>query len=193
MRELTEKIKHLTNIVGNFKEGQMYNYENGIRNTLKEEIEETKHLLNIGTSQLTKMKLFNYDDKTRSTLRELMEETKHIANIASVYVNKGKLYNFDDVPDITLRNMTENTKNIKGFGSVIEKQSRSRSDVNNALLNTQKEILLKNRDPVSVKNNKGKTTEFTDYSFKNDNNSSNRSIMSNYKSNVGIKNELYPF
>ena len=193
MRELTEKIKHLTNIVGNFKEGQMYNYENGIKNTLKEEIEETKHLLNVGNSQLQQMKLFNYDDTAKRTLRQLIEQTKHITNIASVYVNQGKLYNFDDVPDITLRNMTENTKNIKGFGSAIETQTRSRSDVENALLNTQKEILLKNRAPVVVKNNKGKTTQFTDYSFRNDNSSTNRSNMSNYKSNVGIKNDLYPF
>ena len=193
IRELTEKVKHLKNIVGNFKEGQLYNYENGIRNTLKEEIENTKHLLNIGTSQLTKMKLFNYDDKAKQTLKELIEQTKHITNIASVYVNKGKLYNFDDVPDTTLRNITENNKHIIGFGSTIDKQTRSRSDVDNALLNTQKEILLKNRAPVSVKNYKGKTTEFTDYSFKNDNNSTNRSNLSNYKSNVVIKNELYPF
>ena len=193
IRELTEKIKHLTNIVGNFKEGTMYNYENGIKNTLKEEIENTKHLLNIGTSQLTKMKLFNYDNKTRETLRELIEKTKHITNIAGVYTNQGKLYNFDDVPDITLRNMTENTKNIIGVGGTFETQTRSRSDVNNALLNTQKEILLKNRAPVPVKNNKGKTTKFTDYTFKSDNNSSNRSTISNYKSNIGIKNDLYSF
>ena len=78
--------------------------------------------------------------------------------------------------------MTENNKNIIGFGSTIDKQTRSRSDIQNALLNTQKEILLKNRAPVAVKNYKGKTTEFTDYSFRNDNNSTNRSNLSNYKS-----------
>ena len=193
IRELTEKVKNLTNIVGNFKEGQMYNYDNGIKNTLKEEIENTQHLLNIGSSQLTKMKLFNYDNKAKQTLKELIEQTKHITNIASVYMQQGKLYNFDDVPDITLRNITENNKNIIGFGGAIDKQTRSRSDVDNALLNTQKEILLKNRAPVSVKNYKGKTTKFTDYSFKNDNNSTNRSNLSNYKSNINIQNELYPF
>ena len=52
---LTEKIKHLTNIVGNFKEGQMYNYDNGIRNTLKEEIEQDEMYLRVNAIHRIKL------------------------------------------------------------------------------------------------------------------------------------------
>jgi hypothetical protein len=174
----------------------MFNYENGINDkTLRELIEKNNQMLNIGSAHLNKMKLFNYDNKTKQTLRQLMEETKHITNIMDTISQKGKLYNFENgTPNTTLREMNEINNNITGFKSAISTQSRSHSDVENAYFNTQREKGLERREPVEVKHNRGKITNFTDYAFKDDNNSV-CSINSNssYKPPLNIKNDLYSF
>ena len=87
--------------------------------------------------------------------------------------------------------MSENTKNIvgiKGDGT----QTEARLEYENAVLNVEKEVVAKGRDPVSVKSNRGPISMFTEYMFCNDT-SSNLPVYSNTKPLGDIKNELYMF
>jgi hypothetical protein len=189
IREMTEEIKYLTNILGNHKKGISFNYENGIpETTLKEHMEKTKNLIGVGNKFINQGFLYNYDEKAKNTLREMTEKLKHLSNVA---FNKyqGKMFNWSDVPDQTNRAMTETTKNI--IGSVGNKQfQRSRLDANNALLNTEKEVVAQGRDPVPVKDNRGPTPFFTEYVFCNDKEIERPQFM-NVKPNTQIKNELF--
>ena len=195
IKELTEHNKHLTNLLGNFKTSQMFNYKNGIPQiTLKEMIEKNNQILNIGNNHLMQMKLFNYDNKAKQTLRELVEQTQHLTNAMGAMLQKGKLYNFENgIPNTTLKEMTETNNNITGIKSAIMEQNRSRSDVENAYLNDVREKLLKNRDPVSVKHNRGKITSLTDYTFKDDSTLCSKPLYKNYSPSINIPNELYTF
>ena len=138
----------------------------------------------------------NYDSVGKTTLRELIESSTQIHNVASTILKQGKLINFKDIPDITKRNMVENNTNIIGMKG--NEQSRSRLDANNAVLNVQKEISLKGREPTTCNVSKGYTTNLTKFNFKNDNtffndNESNLTRGSANRSNLGIKNELFNF
>ena len=195
IKELTEHNKHLTNLLGNFKTSQMFNYKNGIpQTTLREMIEKNNQILNIGNNHLMQMKLFNYDNKAKQTLRELVEQTQHLTNAMGTMLQKGKLYNFENgIPNTTLKEMTETNNNITGIKSAIMEQNRSRSDVENAYLNDVREKLLKNREPVAVKHNRGKITNLTDYTFKDDSTLCSKPLYKNYSPSINIPNELYTF
>ena len=195
IKELTEHNNNLTNILGNFKTSQMFNYKNGIpETTLREMIEKNNQILNIGNNHLMQMKLFNYDNKAKQTLRELVEQTQHLTNAMGTMLQKGKLYNFENgIPNTTLKEMTETNNNITGIKSTIMEQNRSRSDVENAYLNDVREKLLKNREPVAVKHNRGKITNLTDYTFKDDSTTCSKPLYKNYSPSINIPNELYTF
>ena len=189
LKELLENSKHLLNVGGSILQNQMFNYDPPTKNTLRQLIEETKHLTGIGSTILTQGKLFNFNDIPDTTLRETTENTKNITGTKG-NSNNPFLFNYENnIPNTTLRETTENTKNIIGTKS-IKQQGRSRSDANNALLNTQKEILFKRRAPTVSGVNKGYNNTMTEYSFKNDNNStlSNLTRNSTVKSNIYIPN-----
>jgi hypothetical protein len=100
-------------------------------------------------------------------------------------------FNYDDIPDVTMRNLSENTKNIVGtIGDGT--QSRSRLDVYNALLNTEKEVIAQGRDPVPVKENRGPTTQFTEYVFCDDTYFPQK-LYGGYRPLEVVKNDLYSF
>ena len=194
IKELTETNNAILNIVGNYKQGKIFNTE-PTKNTLRELTEKSQHLLNITGNQLHS-KMSNYDSVGKTTLRELIESSTQIHNVASTILKQGKLINFKDIPDITKRNMVENNTNIIGMKG--NEQSRSRLDANNAVLNVQKEISLKGREPTTCNVSKGYTTNLTKFNFKNDNtffndNESNLTRGSANRSNLGIKNELFNF
>jgi hypothetical protein len=147
-------------------------------------------MIGIKSQELQKMYLFNYDDTAKTTLRELIEQMIHITGIGDNFIKANYLFNYDDKPDFTNRNLSENQKNITGTKGN-EEQMRSRLDVSNALLNTEKEKVAKGRLPVPVKFNKGPNNKFTEYVFCNDN-SSERPMYANTKKNGIIKNELFP-
>lgn len=195
IKELTEHNVNLTNILGNYKQSQMFNYENNIpQTTLKEMIEKNNQIMNIGNNQLMQMKLFNYDNKTKETLKELIEETQHITNTMNTMLHKGKLYNFENgIPNTTNREMMETNNHITGIKSNITQQNRSRSDVNNAYLNDVREQLLVNREPIETKHNRGKITNLTNYTFKDDSTMSSKPLYKNNCNSVNIPNELYSF
>ena len=191
MKELIENNKNILNIIGNYSQGKTRILNDVSRHTLKECMENSQHLLNIVSMQ-KQSKLFNYDDKTKTTLRELIENTNNITNVASTILNQGKLFNYDDVPDTTLRNLTENNKHIIGTKGNTQ---QGKSHFEKTLLNTQKEILLKKRDPTNSNVSKSYNNSMTEYTFKNDNhfldNESLTSRNSLVRSNLGIKNELF--
>ncbi len=173
IKETTENTKYLANTTGNNQQSQFFNYKNNIPNaTIKEMTETTKHLTGTKGNNL-QSQLYNYDDKTKTTMRELTEDNNGVTNVNSQILNKGQLFNYENnIAEQTNRSMTENTKNISGMKGNYT-QERSRQDVNNMLVNTQKEIIAKGRKPTMCKGNVGQTTLFTNYTFNNDNNSIN--------------------
>ena len=191
MKEINENNKNILNIIGNYSQGKTRELNAVSRHTLKECIENSQHLLNVASMQ-KQSKLFNYDDKAKTTLRELIENTKNISNVASTILKQGKLFNYDDVPDITLRNLTENNKHIIGTKGYTQE---GKSHFEKTLLNTQKEILLKKREPTNSNVSKSYNNSMTEYTFKNDNhfvdNDTLTSRNSSVRSNLGIKNELF--
>ena len=192
LRNVIEELKNLTGQIGNYRQNALFNYDNNVAHeTLREHTENLKNIIGVKSQELRQMYMFNYDDKAKSTLRELIEQMIHITNVGDNILKQSYLFNYDDKPDLTNRNLSENQKNISGTKGDGE-QMRSRLDVSNALLNTEKEKVAKGRLPVIVKYNKGPTAHFTNYVFCNDDNASERPLYAQGKSNLGIKNELYP-
>ena len=191
LRNLIENQKYLSNQKGNYEEGQMYNYDNNIPDvTLRNLTENNKNIIGVYNTN-KQQKVFNYDDVPDITNRNTYEDTKNILG-ASRQTKQSFMYNYDDVPDVTIREQTAVNKNIIGFNG--NKQTRSRLDVSNALLNTSKEKVLKKRNPTTSNKNKGYTRDFTKYDLKNDDNSTTdtkHSRNSGVKSNFGIYNPLY--
>ena len=84
---------------------------------------------------------------------------------------------------------------LGGFGSqryegVNSALRLARAQSKQALLNVEKEVIAKGRDPVPVKNNKGPVAIFTEYVFCDDN-ASEMPIYGGVKPNTNIKNEYY--
>jgi hypothetical protein len=137
--------------------------------------------------------LFNYDSGTpHETMRNLSENTKNLTGTKGIYSNKEYLFNYEaGIPQNTNRNQTGSQKNISGFiGDCV--QSRSRLDFNNALLNTEKEVVAEGRDPVPVKDNIGPITMFTEYVFCDDT-PLQKNTYSNTKPFINLENDLYKF
>jgi hypothetical protein len=193
LREMTENKTNMVGTKGNYNEGALFNYENGITDpTNRNQTENNKNIIGTKGSQ-SKSAVFNYDNGIPDpTIRSQTENKKNITGIGSSFYNKEYMFNYENnITDPTNRNQTENTKNIigqKGQGS----QNRSRLDYNNAILNTEKEVIAKGRSPTAVKNNFGPTTLFKQYTFNDDNMSENRTYGST-KQEGSIKNELYSF
>lgn len=158
-------------------------------NTLREITGKNTNLTGISGNEV-KGYLINYLNSIPDiTIRELTSNNFNIGNQRGE-TKKQYLYNFDaGIPDPTNRSQTETNKNITGIKNT--EQNRSRLDYNNALLNTEKEVVAKGRAPVTVKNNNGPTIKFTQYQFSDDNSSEQRR-MSGTKPLTLISNELYP-
>ena len=170
---------------GNHDAGILYNYEDTPDTTLRNLTENTKHISSAYTGN--QHRNYNYDSIPDNTMRNLIENNNHISGINGN--DKHRLFNYDDIPDITIREQTGPSKNISGIKG--HNQNRSRSDVNNMVLNDKKEVLFKRRPPTLSNKNKGYTTEFTQYEFKNDDNSTTDTRNSCVKSNLGISNPYY--
>jgi hypothetical protein len=154
--------------------------------------EDTKNIIGQKGNK-EEMVAFNYDDRPDLTMRNFSEDTKNITGQGSQYTHKEYIFNYENGnPDPTQRSMSERTKNItgqKGDGT----QSRSRLDYSNALLNTVKENIAKGRAPTIVKDNKGPTCTFTEYTFNDDRPIVDRPIYSSTKTIGNISNPLYNF
>lgn len=190
LREHMEKTKHLIGVGNKFiEQGKLFNYDDTAKKTLREMTENLKNLSNIAFNKYQGV-LFNWDDVPDQTHRSTTENTKNITGQQSQYAYKEYKFNYENgVPDQTNRAMTGKVKNI--IGSMGNKQQqRARMDVGNALLNTEKEVIAEGRDPVSVKDNRGPTTLFTEYVFSNDE-QQKRPLMSGVMPNTTIKNELF--
>lgn len=188
LRNLIENQEHLLNQKGNYSEGQMYNYDNNIPDiTLRNLTENNKNIIGVN-DQNKQQRMFNYDDVPNITNRNTYEATKNILG-PSRQTKQSFLFNYDDVPDPTIREQTGPNKNITGLKG--SEQSRSRSDVSNAVLNCDKEVVLKLRSPTTSNKNKGYSRKFINYNLKNDDNSTTDTRLSTVKSNFGIPNPLY--
>ena len=127
-----------------------------------------------------------------TTLREISTNQK---NIIGSKGNSAGMVNFNyknGTPDTTLRELSANQKNITGtIGDGT--QSRSRLDATNAYLNTAKEVVAEGRDPVPVKENRGPTTQFTEYVFCDDKSFQSKPVFSGTRPLASVPNELYSF
>jgi len=180
----------LTGISGNEMKGYLLNYLNSMPDTtLREITSKNTNLTGISGNEL-KGYLINYINSIPdTTLREITSNNINIGNQRGE-TKKQYIFNFEaGIPDPTNRSQTETTKNITGIRD--NEQNRSRLDYNNALLNTEKEVVAKGRAPVSVKNNVGPTQQFIQYQFCDDNSTEQRRVSS-VKPVPLIKNELYP-
>lgn len=191
LRSLVTSIVKIGNVNGNHKSTYLINYLNSIPDTtLREITSNNTNLTGISGNEI-KGYLINYlNSIPDTTLREITSDNINIGNQRGE-TKKQYIFNFDaGIPDPTNRSQTETTKNITGIRD--NEQNRSRLDYNNALLNTEKEVVAKGRAPVSVKNNIGPTQKFIQYQFCDDNSSEQRRVSS-VKPLPLIKNELYPF
>ena len=193
LRELTQNQKYLIGQKGNYINGELYNYANGVPfNTNRNMTEDTKNIIGQKGNRDGTV-AFNYDDRPDFTMRNMSEDNKNIIGQKSQYTHKEYIYNYENgTPDPTQRCMTENNKNItgqKGDGT----QNRARLDYSNALLNTIKENIAKGRAPTVVKDNKGPTCAFTEYTFNDDRPLTQRHIYQSTKPFGNISNPLYTF
>lgn len=192
-RNLTENNINIIGQKGSHTQDKMFNYNNGIPDNTQRNM--TENNVNIIGQKGNKngMVSFNYSDTPDATMRNMSENNTNIIGQKSQYAHKEYIFNYkNSVPDPTQRSMTETNKNIvgqKGDGT----QSRSRLDYSNALLNTVKENIAKGRTPTIVKNNKGPTCAFTEYTFNDDNQMAQNPIYSKTKSLGNIPNPLYNF
>ena len=194
LRDLTQDQQYLVGQKGNRINGELYNYANGILDSnLRNATENNTNIIGQKGYHLNEY-MFNYANGiANNTNRNMTEDTKNIIGQKSQYTHKEYIFNYTNgIPDSTQRNMTENNKNIigqKGDGT----QNRSRLDYSNALLNTVKENVAKGRAPTIVKDNKGPTCTFTEYTFNDDKPLTNRPIYGNTKPLGNISNYLYTF
>lgn len=194
LRELTENQQHLIGQKGNYINGELYNYANGIPDaTMREFTENNTNLIGQKGSRLNEY-MFNYANGVPSnTNRNMSEDNKNIVGQKSQYTHKEYIFNYENgVPDNTNRNMSENNKNITGQkGEGV--QNRARLDYSNALLNNVKEIVAEGRAPTVVKDNKGPTCAFTEYTFNDDKPLTQRPVYSGTKPISNVSNPLYTF
>ena len=190
LRSLVTNIVKIGNINGNYKSTYLINYLNSMPDTtLREMTSKNTNLIGVSGNEI-KGYLINYLNSIPDvTLREITCDNVNIGNQRGE-TKKQYIFNFDaGIPDPTNRSQTETTKNITGIRD--NEQNRSRLDYNNALLNTEKEVIAQGRAPVSVKNNVGPTQKFIQYQFCDDNSSVQRRVSS-VKPIPLIKNELFP-
>jgi hypothetical protein len=196
LRDLTQNQQNIIGQKGSHSQDYMFNYANGTPDaTLRDLTQNQQNIIGQKGSH-SQDYMFNYGNGTPDqTQRNMSENTKNIANQTAQYTHKEYVFNYENgTPDLTQRSMTETNKNIigqKGDGI----QNRARLDYSNALLNTVKENIAKGRAPTIVKDNKGPTCAFTEYTFNDDSPSTQRPIYSGTKT-IGannISNPLYTF
>ncbi len=193
LKELTQNQQFLIGQKGDHINGELFNYANGIPDDTNRN--QTENNINVIGQKGNKngSVAFNYDDKPDLTMRNFSENTKNITGLGSQYSYNQYIFNYSNgTPDQTQRSMSEGTKNIIGQKGDCT-QSRTRLDYSNALLNNIKENIAKGRSPTIVKDNKGPTCAFTEYTFNDDNQTNQRPIYSNTKPISDIKNPLYSF
>lgn len=192
-RNQTENTTNITGQKGNYSASTSFNYVNGIPdNTNRNQTENTTNITGQKGNR-EGMVAFNYSDTPDLTMRNLSENTTNITGQGSQYAHKEYLFNYSaGTPDDTNRNQTGATKNVtgqKGDGT----QSRSRLDYSNALLNNIKEDIAQGRTPTIVKDNKGPTCSFTQYTFNDDRPITQRPVYSANKPIGNTTNPLYTF
>jgi hypothetical protein len=191
-RNLSENNKNIIGQKGNHNSSIAFNYDDKPNLTMRNFSEDNKNITGQKGNR-DGMVAFNYDDSPDLTMRNFSENTKNITGQGSKYTHKEYIFNYENgVPDNTQRNLSENNNNITGQkGDGV--QSRSRLDYSNALLNTVKEVIAVGRAPTVIKDNKGPTCMFTEYSFNNDESLSQKPIYGSIKPITNISNPLYSF
>jgi len=189
-RNCSENTKNITGQGGNYIQNTNFNYKNGTPDFTNRNYSENTKNITGSIGNYIQNTNFNYENGTPDfTNRNYSENTKNIVGTKGNN-NAEYMFNYDSgIPDFTNRDQTTITKNITGTRGNAD-QNRSRLDFNNALLNVEKEVIAKGRDPVPVKNNKGPVAIFTEYVFCDDN-ASEVPLFSGVKPNSNIKNEYY--
>jgi hypothetical protein len=191
LRSVISQVVRLGTIDGNKTAGYLMNYINTIPDaTLREFTENNQYLVGFQGNQI-KQYLFDYLSAVPdTTIREI---TGGQRNMVGFQGNSEALpaFNYKNgVPDITMRNTTEEQKNIIGFQGNHE-QMRSHSDVSNALINSNREVVLTRRHGENgVHQTQGKTAFFTEYEF-NDDRAKKVPVYGGQRIAGSIKNELY--
>jgi hypothetical protein len=191
LRELTENNINMIGTHGNQQKSVNFNYNNGNPDiTLRNLTENNVNMIGTKGNQFKNIN-FNFDNGNPDiTMRNLTENN---VNIIGTKGNQFKNINFNfenGNPDITMRNLTENNVNILGTkGNNV--QLRSRLDASNALVNSNREIVLTKREGENgCKQTEGKTAFFTEYEFCDDK-PKNIPIYGGNRLLTSIKNELF--
>ena len=191
LKELTENNVNLKGFQGNQLKTYMVNYLNAVPDTTLRELTENNTNIKGFKGNHQQGNFFNFINGTPDiTMRNTTENTKIIKGVKGNH-QQGNFFNFvNGVPDITMRNTTENNTNIIGFKGN-HQQLRSQSDVSNALINSNREIVLTKREGENgCLQTEGKTAFFTEYEFCDDN-AKKFPVFSSNRLKTTIKNELY--
>ncbi len=192
LRNMTENQKNIIGTQGNRIETFSFNYENGTPNTTLREISGAqKNIIGTMGNKLEQYS-FNYENGTpNTTLRNMSENQKNVIGTKGNFAGQANFNYKNGIPDATMRVFSGPQKNIigtQGDGT----QVRSRLDASNAYLNTIKEVVAEGRDPVPVKENRGPTTQFTQYVFCDDSYAP-KHIFSGTRPLTSVQNDLYTF
>ncbi len=192
MRQLSGAQKNITGTHGNRGETFTFNYENATPDTTMRQLSGAQK--NITGTQGNKLEqyAFNYENGTpQVTMRQMSGAQKNMIGTKGNFAGQTNFNYKNGIPDATMRVFTGPQKNItgtQGDGT----QSRSRLDANNAYLNTIKEVVAEGRDPVPVKENRGPTTQFTQYVFCDDSYFP-KQIYGGTRPLTSVQNDLYTF
>jgi hypothetical protein len=171
MREIHSKTDRTGNaITGDKKKSQYYN-ENDVPDvTMREIHSKTDRTGNGVTGEKQKGKYYNPNDVPDVTMREIHSKTDRTGNGVTGEKQKGKYIDFNDIPDVTMREIYGKT-NWKGPYKEYVGRPKPRDDDYNSKVNITREIVAKGRVPTQIKQNIGPTTGFTEYRFKDPENS----------------------
>ena len=191
LRNITENNKNLIGIQGNQLKTYMVNYLNATPDaTLRNITENNTNILGFKGNQ-HQGNFFNFLNGTPdTTIKELSENNKNIIGFKGNHQQSNFFNYLNGTPDVTMRNTTENNTNIIGFKGN-HQQLRSQSDVSNALINSNREIVLTKREGENgCLQTEGKTALFTQYEFCDDN-YKKAPIFASNRNLTTIKNELF--
>jgi hypothetical protein len=134
------------------------------------------------TGDREQARYINFNDVPDENMRTIHDKTDRSGKAVTGDREQVRYINFKDVPDQTMREMTGET-NWTGPGKYVYADGpRNRRDALNSKVNVTREVVAKGRMPTLVGENRGPTTGFTEYRFRDPE-------QSNYINHAGLLNQ----
>ncbi len=187
MRDIHDKTERAGNLgKGEYNKNYVYDGVNWIpNNTMRDIHDKTERAGNLGKGEYNKN--YVYDGVNwipNNTMRDIHDKTERAGNLGKGEYNKNYVYDgVNWIPENTMRdihNKTERAGNSNEDVSI--KKDRSRGDVNNMRLNTEKEVIALGRTPTITKDSRGPIIDYTMINLKNEINN-NRELYPDIKQN----------